>query len=179
MLESLSYEGRADPDARSDLIARALAGIDDLVGQVSLPTGSSLNLISTSGSVPITVSNDLDVDITVVVVFETRSPNLIPRENPTITLASQTSEQVLIPVTAISSANVTAFVHLTDVDGHRLTRDTAVKLRVRADWGTAFTAIVGGGALMLLVGGFWRTARRGKRNTRGEPGTEPDAQDEE
>ncbi len=86
---------------------------------------------------------------------------------------------MLVPVDAISSANISAFVRLTDAEGHRLTPNTLVKVRVRADWGTAFTAIVGGGALLLLVGGIWRTARRGKQNTRTEPGGEPVAPDEE
>ena len=91
----------------------------------------------------------------------------------TVDLAANTSATVLIPVTAVSSANVAAFVHLTDADGHPLTPDTIVRVRVRADWGAAFTRIVGGAAILLLVGGIWRTARRGRRDTRGTPGDEP------
>jgi hypothetical protein len=173
ILAALSFEGRRDPEARRDLIESALARGADLLAAVSLPQGSDLNLISTSGSVPIMVTNDLDVEITVTVVLETRSPNLRVRGRPSITLAPGTSAQVLVPVTAVSSANVVAFVRLTDAEGHRLTPDTVVNLRVRADWGTAFTVFVGGAAFLLLLGGIWRTARRGKRNTRTEPGSEP------
>lgn len=173
LLSALSFEGRGDPVARADTISRAFAAAQDVMDRVSLPGGSDLNLISTSGSVPITVSNDLDVDVTVTVVLSTRSPNLRPGGPATVTLAPKTSETVLIPVTAVSSANVAAFVRLTDADGHRLTPDTLVRVRVRADWGAAFTWIVGGAALLLLIGGIWRTARRGRRDTRGAPGDEP------
>lgn len=173
LLSALSFEGRGDPVSRADTISRAFAAAQDVTDRVSLPGGSDLNLISTSGSVPITVSNDLDVDVTVTVVLSTRSPNLRPGAPATVTLAPKTSETVLIPVTAVSSANVAAFVHLTDADGHRLTPDTIVRVRVRADWGAAFTRIVGGAALLLLIGGIWRTARRGRRDTRGAPGDEP------
>lgn len=173
ILSALSFEGRGDVAVRADTISRALAAAQGVVDQVSLPGGSDLNLISTSGSVPIAVTNDLAVDVTVTVVLETRSPNLRPRGATTVTLAPDSSETVLIPVTAVSSANVAAFVHLTDAEGHRLTPDTIVRVRVRADWGAAFTRIVGGAALLLLIGGIWRTARRGRRDTRGAPGDEP------
>ncbi len=173
ILAALSFESRGDPETRESTIEDALARSGDVLAAVSLPQGSDLNLISTSGGVPITVTNNLDVDVTVTVVLETRSPNLRVRERPTATVAPGTSVQVLIPVTAVSSANVSAFVHLTDGEGHRLTPDTIVHVRVRADWGTAFTAFVGGAAVLLFLGGIWRTARRGKRNTRTEPGNEP------
>jgi hypothetical protein len=172
ILAALSFEGRGDPDARTTVIESALARGADVLGAVSLPRGSDLNLISSSGSVPITVTNDLDVEVIVTVVLETSSPNLRVRGRPSVTLAPGTSAQVLIPVTAVSSANVVAFVHLTDAEGHRLTPDTVVHLRVRADWGTAFTTFVGAAAVLLFIGGIWRTARRGKRNTRTEPGSE-------
>lgn len=173
ILSSLSFEGRGDPAARTDAIYRALASAQSVIDKVSLPQGSDLNLISTSGSVPITVTNDLDVEVTVTVVLVTGSYNLRPNGQVPTKLAPGTSEQVLIPVTAVSSANVAASVHLTDGAGHRLTPDTLVRVRVRADWGTAFTGIVGGAAFLLLIGGIWRTARRGRRDTRRAPGHEP------
>ncbi len=170
---ALSYENRTDTTARAAAIDRALAGAQDVLDQVSLPSGSSLNLISTSGNVPITVTNNLDAEVTVTVVFSTRSNNLVVKGRPTVTLAPGASAQVPIPVEAISSANVTATVHLTDGEGHRLTGDTVMHLRVRADWGTAFTVGVGAAAVLLLIGGIWRTVRRGRKGTRGIPGAEP------
>jgi hypothetical protein len=174
VFSALSFENRADPTARAGTLDKALAGVQDVLDRVSLPTGSALNLISTSGNVPITVSNELDTEVTVTVVFETRSPNLIVKGRPEVTLAPGEAQQVSIPVEAISSANVNASVYLTDAEGHRLTSNTPVQVRVRADWGTAFTAIVGGAAVLLLLAGVWRTARRGRRDTRGTPGEIPE-----
>ena len=176
ILGALSFENRSDPDARAASLDKAIAAAQDVLDKVSLPSGSSLNLISTSGNVPITVSNDLDAEVTVTVVFEPHSPNLVVKGRPTVTLQPGTTQQVPIPVEAISSANVSASVHLTDGEGHRLTSDTPVRVRVRADWGTAFTAIVGGAGVLLLVGGIWRTLRRGRRGTRATPGDEPAAE---
>jgi len=174
VFSALSFENRADPEARTAALDKALDSVQQVLDGVSLPTGSALNLISTSGNVPITVSNDLETEVTVTVVFETRSANLIVKGRPEVTLAPGDTQQVAIPVDAISSANVEASVHLTDAEGHRLTANTPVQVRVRADWGTAFTAIVGGAAVLLLLGGVWRTARRGRRDTRATPTTIPD-----
>lgn len=173
LFASLASEGRADPEARSGAIESAIEAVHGVVNSVGLAEGSTLNLISTSGNVPVTVRNDLDVDVTVSVVFQTRSPNLVVRSAPIVVIPAHSTAPALIPVTAVSSANVRAQVWLNSPDGFRLSPSTPVTVRVRADWGVAFTAVVGAAAILLLAGGIWRTVRRGRGATRATPGEAP------
>ncbi|MBN2177490.1 MAG: hypothetical protein JW722_07520 [Demequinaceae bacterium] len=174
LLSALSFDHRTDPLRRGTDIESALATIDGLRSSVSLPGSSTLNLISKSGNIPVTVTNDLSVDVTVTIVLESSSPILVVEGHPEVTLTAGSSEQVLIPVTAVSSGNVTARVSLTNAEGTRLTPVTEFSLRIRAQWGDAFTAVMIGLGLLLLLAGTLRTIRRGKSDTRQGPSPYPD-----
>ncbi len=173
LIRSLSFDRRSDPEARDAAIATALDDIGEVRAGVSLPGSSSLTLISASGNVPVNVRNDLDVAVTVTVVLESRSPILRVHERPEITVLPGEAQQVLIPVTAVSSGNVVVRISLNNHDGARLTPVTEVQMRIHAQWGDAFTIGIAGLALALLVAGVFRTARRGKADTRMGPSALP------
>ena len=48
-----------------------------------------------------------------------------------------------------------------------------LKVRVRADWGNAVTAVFTVGLVVLLIAGIIRTIRRGRRSTRMAPVAPP------
>lgn len=89
-------------------------------------------------------------------------------------LAPGASEQVLVPVTAISSGTVAVRVSLENLDGDRLTSVSEFSLRINAQWGDVFTLALASFALLLLVAGSWRTIRRGRADTRQGPSAVPD-----
>jgi hypothetical protein len=173
LLGSLSFDWRTGPAARDTAIKAAISAIDDVQAQVSIPGSSTLNLISKSGNVPVMVTNSLDVEVTIRVVLESRSPILRIEDSPELTLPPGSSQQVLVPVTAISSGNVLVRVSLTNLEGTRLTPLTEVSLRIHAQWGDVFTLAIAGFALFLLVVGSIRTMRRGRADTRQGPSDEP------
>lgn len=169
LLASLAYSGRVDPAVRDDHIRAEVAKVTDLRASLGVPAGSSLNLLSASGKVPLTIRNGLPADVTVRVELTSNSPNLVVLDRPVVTIPAGTEQQVHVAVEAVSSADVTARVTLTDEDGNQLSPPTFVRVRVRADWGDAFTIALAVGASALLVAGLFRTLRRGRRDTRLAP----------
>lgn len=173
VLSALSFDWRTDATGRNEALEQAIAAIDEVRSAVSLPGSNTLNLISKSGNVPVTVTNNLDVDLTARVVLECRSPILQIVDNPEVTLAAGSSTQVLVPVTAISNGNVVVDVSVENLDGNRLTPISRYSLRIRAAWGDLFTIIIAGLGLLLLVMGTIRTVKRGRADTRLGPSVEP------
>ncbi len=173
LLHSFSYEGRRNPEERAAAIDEAVSALNEIRRAVHVAGADELNLISSSAELPVTVRNDLDADVTVTVFAVSSSPILRIVERPAITIPAASELQVLIPVTAVSSANITVSVTLQDDVGHVLAASSDLNVRVRAQWGDVFTAVVGGGFAVLLVAGAIRTIRRGRAKTRGTPQPEP------
>lgn len=169
LADAFSLDKRADVVARDGAIDVAVDAIDATMSGIHIADGSTLTLISRSGNVPVTVENDLDVDVTVVVVLETQSRTLHVKASPTITVAARSSQQVLVPVTAVSSANVIVKVSLMAVTGERLTAVTQVHMRIRAAWGDVFTWVLASLTALLLIAGTLRTIRRGPSDARTRP----------
>jgi hypothetical protein len=178
LIHGLSFDRRSDASERDSAIVAAIEDIDEVRTAVSLPGSSALNLISASGNVPVNVRNDLDVAVTVTVVIESRSAILRIQDRPEVVIPPDSTQQVLIPVTAVSSGNVTVRVSLTNREGYRLTPVTEVRMRIHAQWGDAFTAGIATIALALLIAGVVRTIRRGRADTRMGPSILPDGEDE-
>lgn len=173
VLSAVSFDRRADTVSRDEALGQAIFAIDEIRSSVSLPGSSTLTLISTSGNIPVTVTNNLEVDITARIVLESGSLILRIEDRPEVTLPAGMSTQVLVPVTAVSSGNVTIRVSLENAEGTRLTPVSEYSLRIRAAWGDLFTIIVASLGMVLLVAGTIRTIRRGRADTRQGPSSGP------
>ena len=169
LMHALSFDHRSDPEARAAEIASALAAIETVRAKLGLPDGSSFNLLGNGGNIPVSIRNDLDVDVTVTVIVTSRSPILRIDDAPTATILARSTAQVLVPVTAVASGNVEVNIDLKNPDGESLTSVTTVSLRVRAAWGAVFTTTVAAGAALLLIAGVFRTVRRGRRTPEPTP----------
>jgi hypothetical protein len=128
--------------------------------------------VSSSGNVPVTVRNDLETGVAVVVVMTSRSPSLIIDAQPVATVPAGTEQTVLVPITAVSSGDVLVTVALRSEDGATLAVAETLKVRVRAEWGNVATGVATAALVILLVAGVWRTIRRGRRDTRTGPSHE-------
>ncbi len=170
LLGPLATEVRSSPNARQARASYAVAATDETLNALGIAAGSDVNLIASSGSVPVTVRNDLDVDATVTVDMTSFSPNLQIRQAPTVTIPAGSSQSVLVDVEAVSSADVTASIVLRNAEGAPIGDRVTMSVHVRADWGNAVTAVFTGGLVLLLVMGVVRTVRRGRnRETREGP----------
>lgn len=166
---AMSLADRADPDRRAAEYATAVEQADAVIGAVAVTSGNSLNLVSSSGNVPVTVRNDLDVPVTVRVAMMSSSPSLVTKEQPTATIDPGTEATVLVPVTAVSNDDVDVTVALRNEDGQTVAVAETLRVKVRAQWGNAATGVFTVGLVVLLIGGIVRTARRGRKDTRVRP----------
>ncbi|MFV0633024.1 DUF6049 family protein [Demequina sp.] len=164
---------RGDSPARDVAVSEAVLAADDVLGGVRIAASSDLNLLADSGDIPVTVVNTTDKDMTVRVILSSSSPSLRVRENPLITVPAGQEAVAPVTVDAVSSANVTVTATLRTPTGAMISEVRTFDVRVRADWGTAATAVFSVLLVMLMVAGLVRTIRRGRKDTRDEPSPAP------
>ncbi|WP_062137765.1 DUF6049 family protein [Demequina aestuarii] len=182
LLQGAAVRYRSNPGLRGAAVSAALARVDATLASLRIAESSDLNLLAESGEIPVTIVNGLDHDVDVRVDLTSFSPNLQVLASPTITVPAGAEGAALVPVEAVSSANVRVAVVLRSTDGLPASDAQTFAVRVRADWGNAATAVFSVLLVLLLVAGLVRTARRGRRDTRAEPApaptTEPDGDTE-
>jgi hypothetical protein len=165
-LRLLSSAWRTDPsgavEARADLdnaLKKTMAKVHILTQANSLIT-----LTGNSGTVPVTLSNDLDTPVTVTVVASA-DPHLEVRRGARVTrvISPHTKLPVDVRVTALARGVATLKVALyTPPPGSR-PYTTAVQLRVRSTaYGLEALLITGGATLVLFVGAGVRLGRRAR-----------------
>lgn len=172
-----SVAWRTDPDGRQATVLRSVAVTEDLRTSVAVQPGSDINLIATTGELPVRVANDLDQDVTVEVALVPGDARLRPDAPQTVTVPAGEEVTTTVPVHAIQSADVAVTVELRTPEGVLIDDSTVVTVRVRAEWEGIGAAVVGGVLLVLVVIGLVRTVRRGRTPRRAQPQTEagPDA----
>ncbi len=169
VLTAMSLANRAEPERRAAEFIDATAQADVVINAVSVTSGNTLNLVSSSGDVPVTVRNGLDVSVTVRVAMMSRSPVLVTNALPEATVEAGSEATVLIPVTAVSNGDVSVTVALRNNEGQTVAVAQTLRVKVRAQWGNAATGVFTAGLVVLLVAGIYRTARRGRKDTRVRP----------
>ncbi|MFN3866335.1 MAG: DUF6049 family protein, partial [Demequina sp.] len=173
LLRAANVALRDDPGVRSAALSAALATSGTTLSSLRIAESSDLNLLAESGEIPVTVMNALDHDVTVRVDLTSFSPNLQVLASPTVTVAAGEALAALVPVEAVSSANVRVAVSLRSPTGQEVSDQQTFAVRVRADWGNAATAVFTVLLVLLLAAGLIRTARRGRMDTRAEPAPAP------
>ncbi|WP_061961274.1 DUF6049 family protein [Demequina flava] len=166
LVHGVATIGRSGPSGRDIAYANALQDSQDVLSSLTIASGSDLNLLAQDGDVPITVENDLDWDATVTVRVHSNSPNLVVEAAPTVEVPANETQASLVPVSAVSSANVVLTAELITPDGVVVGEPQTYSVRVRADWGTAATLVFTGLLVLLLIAGVIRTIRRGRKDTR-------------
>lgn len=169
LLGGVATATRGNVERQTAALDSATRSVDATLASVDIARSSDVNLIATSGEVPITVRNDLAVSSTVTVVMRSTSPNLVVKGRPEVTVPAGGEVTAMIPVEAVSSADVALSVWLVNPDNDPISEPHAFQMRVRADWGNAATAVFTGLLVLVMVGGIIRTIRRGRKDTRTGP----------
>lgn len=157
---------RADPAGRAALVEASVARTETLAGAVTVPKSADLNLIASSGELPLRVANALDQPVTVDVRLRPSDARLVARQTVEVQIPAGGEETVQIPVHGVQTADVAATVELLTPDGVLLDDSTTVTVKVRAEWESIGTAIIGGLLAVAFVLGLVRTIRRGRRRGR-------------
>jgi hypothetical protein len=170
LLGAVSTQARGNPDRQAVAYTSSTTQVDATLAAVGVVQNSDVNLIAASGEVPITVHNDLGVDSTMTVVMRSSSPNLQVRDTPEVTVPAGGEITAMVPVEAVSTADVSITVWLENSKGDPVSDAQNFTMRVRADWGNAATAVFTALLVLVLIGGIIRTIRRGRKDTRTGPG---------
>ena len=179
LLRGISVEDRGRTAPRDLAVRKALETADATLNGLRIANSSDLNLLTESGDIPVTLLNALDHPVTVTVDLRSFSSNLQVLESPTVTIPASSDQTVLIPVEAVSTANVFMTAVLRNADSEPVSDIQPFSIRVRADWGNTATVVFTVVLVLLLVAGLIRTIRRGRKDTREEPSTPPDTMDDD
>jgi hypothetical protein len=163
-----SLAWRSEPAARAAVVQASVARTQAIAASVSVPDDSPVNLISTSGDLPLRVDNSLEQAVTLMVRLRPSNARLVARQAVTVTVPAQGEATVRIPVHGVQSADVVTTVELLTPDGVIVDDSTTMTVRVRAEWEGIGTAVVGGLLALGLVVGLFRTIRRGRRRGQAE-----------
>lgn len=163
----LAVAWRAEPQQRADLVARVLADVGARTSGLSIGQLSDINVISSTGEIRMTVSNDLDVPVSVLLTVEPGKPCLEVEDVPTVSVEAKS--QTLVPVTLHARANCDVVVvsRLTAADGTPVSEPVAFTARVTPTIESVGTIVVGVLLAIGLVLGIIRTIRRGQSARRG------------
>ncbi|MFV0426135.1 MAG: DUF6049 family protein [Beutenbergiaceae bacterium] len=164
MLMPLSATLNADPAMREQLLEATAASAQELESSISVAAGSDVLLISGTGSMPITITNELPAPASVYIELVPTGAQLQVPEIPRVELPAESSTTVRIPINAVGNGNVPVNVRiLPSVNGEDLAPPTSFAVRVRADWENIGTAIIAALLGVAFIVGLVRTIRRGVR----------------
>lgn len=130
---------------------------------VHVVEGSAVTVVSAEADLPVTVANELEQDVRVVLSAQPRSPRLVAQGDVAVRLAEGSTERVALPVRAVANGNTDVLVTVRAPDGALLGDPVTVPVRVRADWETRGILVAGAALVVVLVVGLTRTIRRGRR----------------
>jgi len=155
---------RTSTDARTRAVVRAEQAARTVMDGVSILRGSSILLLAEEQSLPIRVSNELGQDVEVQVVLRPDDSRLKAPSRPVATVPARSEVTVMVPVEAAGSVNVVVDVEAVSAarPDVRVAEPQQFVVRVRADWESVGTVVVGALLAVAMLGGIWRTVRRGK-----------------
>jgi hypothetical protein len=165
-----SQAWRTAPDDRAAAAEEFATRTAGLATAVRVLEGSTVNVLAEQAALPLTVVNELDQAVDVLLALQPRSPRLRVPDPVPVTLAPGGRQSLTVPVEALANGNVEVLVRLLTPGGEPLGPVVPLQVRVRADWGSWATTVAGGVAVLLLVVGVLRTVRRARRGA----GTGPD-----
>lgn len=137
---------------------------------VTIVESSSIIQPSDKISLPVTVRNDLDLPVAVIVTVHSPSGILHVVENRVpLTVEANSQAGARVAVQSVANGDVVLEVSLSTVSGLPISQPSFVDVNVQAQWETAITVTIG--ALLLAVFGFgiWRNIAKRRKARRARP----------
>ncbi|SMY11941.1 DUF6049 family protein [Brevibacterium jeotgali] len=156
--------GVIEADRADTCTEHATGWVDRIAEGVRPEPGSSVLLVTgEQAMIPVRIENSTDRTARVRLHVESPTPQLSTEVSDIVTLGPEESRSVDVPVRGLANADVNSTVRLLTVDGDVLPQNTELLIRVRADWENTATIAIGSALALVLVGGLFRTFRRGRR----------------
>ncbi len=144
-------------------VADYLATSDEILSAVQVET-ATITQWSDSGPLPITISNNLSVPVTVVVTVTSRTAILdVTEPQVRVEIAANSQNRASIPVQSVANGKVVITISLTSETGVPIAQPAQAEITVQAGWETAVTSVLAGLILLVFVFGIIRTVRRRRR----------------
>ncbi|MEO6944995.1 MAG: DUF6049 family protein [Lacisediminihabitans sp.] len=182
LLATISGGWTGDPAGWKSAFAHYIKTSATISQSVTIVESSSIIQPSDKISLPVTVRNDLDFPVAVIVTVRSPSGILHVVENRVpLTVEAHSQAGARVAVQSVANGDVVLKVSLSSVSGVPIAQPSFVDVNVQAQWETAITVSIG--ILLLAVFGFgiWRNIlkRRKARGTRSETdnGSDPGESD--
>jgi hypothetical protein len=152
----------AEP-AWATAVADYVATSGEILSSVQVET-ATITQWSDSGPLPITISNNLSVPVTVIVTVTSRTAILdVTDTRVPVEIAADSQNRASIPVQSVANGKVVITITLTSETGVPISQPAQAEITVQAGWETAATSVLAGLILLVFVLGIIRTVRRRRR----------------
>lgn len=139
------------------LVALMVLPSPALAVDVEILPGSNINLVARDSRIPVTVQNNTDEAITVVVKGQATSFRLEVLEPAQILIPAQSSAIAELPVRAIANGPVQIAVWVEQLSGERVGEDVIVDVNVAYDVELFLLVLMGVVMFSLIIVGVIRT----------------------
>lgn len=139
------------------LLALLLIPAPALAQDVEIIPGSNINLVARDSRIPVTVKNNTDEAVTVVVRGQSTSLRLEVLGAAEVLIPAQSSAIAELPVRAIANGPVQVAVWVEQLSGERLGEDVLVDINVAYDVELFLLVFLGVAMFSLIIVGVIRT----------------------
>lgn len=177
LLESSWWRGRSQD--RANRLVRERSYLADLRDAVRIQPGN-FTFSSRSGTIPLTVANELTQEVVVDIRLEPQTPRLRVEDIPPLTIGPQTKLQIEVPAEAVAGGPVVVDVSLRTPSGAAYGQPEQLQITITQYGTVALWITVGAAAVLFLAAGvrvLRRVHARVRRVRRSAKPVEPDATD--
>lgn len=172
LLRSMAAGWRDDIRAGTALRGRVVAAGTALRDRIRVTSAGRVTLTSSHGAIPVTLANDLDQPVQVVLRLDARNAaRLQARGGDVQTVAAHSSRQAQFNVAVLTSGEFTVSVTLLTLDGAAVGEPAQLLVRSTA-YGRLALGVTGAAAGLLVLAAGIRLSRRASRARR--PPNRPD-----
>jgi hypothetical protein len=142
---------------------------EKIVGSVKVNPSNEILAIADQTSLPVSVSNGLDQDVTVNLVVTSLSTRVTLDQKDavqTVTVDEGAQRRILIPMSALSNGKAAIVVTLLSSTGIQIGKSVTININVQAGWETAGTLIFAALIVGLFAFGIIRTIRKRRKAAR-------------
>ena len=146
------------------VLALVLLPLPSFAADVEIVPGSNINLVARDARIPVTVKNNTDETVIVVVKAKSASFRLEVLEDTEVQIPPQSSALAELPVRAIANGPVQISVWVEEKSGERLGEDVVIEINVAYDVELFLLVTLAVAMFALIIIGVIRTAiRLGRR----------------
>jgi Family of unknown function (DUF6049) len=175
----LRAESSAWADGKGKAIKAGRRYLDDLEEsldnqqrKVRILSRGTVTLSSNSGTIPVTVANDLDQPVTVRLALRPTNSRLEIDNPRPFRIDAKSRETVEVRASAVANGIVAVDAVLTNADGDPIGPVSQFKVRA-TNFGRVGFAIIGGAVTLLIASVVIRLVRRRRRPGTGSPSGRP------